>query len=137
LSNVTLSSSLAYTFERYTLSSSGLQTRNPSVNFVVSLFSVAGPSYTTSSGTMPSTSLSVSDGTLKILVCSSMGVGSQHTIHFGTNKLITPNPPTQTAQASKIVFKRQGQSCTMVFDATANAGTGAWILISGTGVYIV
>lgn len=137
LSNVTLSSSLAYTFERYTLSSSGLQTRNPSVNFVVSLFSVSGPSYTTSSGTMPSTSLSVSDGTLKILVCSSMGVGSQHTIHFGTNKLITPNPPTQTAQASKIVFKRQGQSCTMVFDATANAGTGAWILISGTGVYIV
>jgi hypothetical protein len=136
LSNVTLASSLAYTFERYTLSSAGLQTRNPSINFVCSLFSVSGPAYTTSSGTMPSSSATVPDGTLKILVCSSMGTGSQHTVHFGTNKLITPNPPTQTAQASRIVFKRQGQSCTLVFDATANAGTGAWIVISGTGVYI-
>jgi hypothetical protein len=83
LSSVTLASSLAYTFERYTLSSGGLQTRSPTTTYAISLFSVSGPSYTLSSGTMPSNSASIPDGTLKILVCSSMGVGSSHTIFFG------------------------------------------------------
>jgi hypothetical protein len=131
LSSVTLASSLAYTFERYTLSSGGLQTRSPTTTYAISLFSVSGPNYTSSSGTMPSNSASIPDGTLKILVCSSMGVGSSHTIFFGTNKLIAPNPLNVASQPTKITFKRQGQSAHMVFDGVA----GAWILLSN-GVYV-
>ena len=134
-SNVTLNSSLAYTFERYTLSSSGLQTRNPSTSFVISLFSVSGPNYTSSSGTMPSNSANITDGTFKILVCNSMGVGSSHTVFFGTNKLITPNPLNSAAQATRITFKRQGQSAQLVFDAQGNNNQGSWILLSN-GVYV-
>lgn len=131
LSSVTLSSSLAYTFERYTLSSGGLQTRSPTTTYAISLFSVSGPSYTLSSGTMPSNSASIPDGTLKILVCSSMGVGSSHTIFFGAGKLIAPNPLNVASQPTKLTFKRQGQSAHMVFDGVA----GAWILLSN-GVYV-
>jgi hypothetical protein len=131
LSSVTLASSLAYTFERYTLSSGGLQTRSPTTTYAISLFSVSGPSYTLSSGTMPSNSASIPDGTLKILVCSSMGVGSSHTIFFGAGKLIAPNPLNVASQPTRLTFKRQGQSAHMVFDGVA----GAWILLSN-GVYV-
>jgi hypothetical protein len=133
ISNVKLTSSLEYTFERYTLSSLGTQYRNPSVDRVVSMFSVSGSNYITSSGTMPS--LSIQDGTFKILVCSSMGLGCQHTIYFGENKLIAPNPLNQTAQPTKIVFKRQGQSVQLIYDAEGDSGTGAWVVLTG-GVYI-
>ena len=135
LQNVTFNSSIAYTFERYTLSSGGLQTRNPSTSYVVSMFSVSGPSYTSSSGTMPSSSASIQDGTFKILVCNSMGLNSSHTIVFGTNKLITPNPINSNAQATKITFKRQGQSAQIIFDSQGDSGQGAWILLSN-GVYV-
>ena len=131
LSNVTLASSLAYTFERYTLSSGGLQTRSPTTTYAISLFSVSGPNYTSSSGTMPSNSASIPDGTLKILVCSSMGVGSSHTIFFGSGKLIAPNPLNVASQPTRLTFKRQGQSAHMVFDGVA----GAWVLLSN-GVYV-
>lgn len=134
-SNVTLASSLAYTFERYTLSSSGLQTRNPSTTYVISLFSVSGVNYTSSSGTMPSNSANIADGTMKILVCSSMGIGCSHTVFFGANKLITPNPLNSSAQATRITFKRQGQSAQLVFDAQSNNSQGSWILLSN-GVYV-
>jgi hypothetical protein len=131
LSSVTLASSLAYTFERYTLSSGGLQTRSPTTTYAISLFSVSGPNYTSSSGTMPSNSASIPDGTLKILVCSSMGTGSSHTIFFGTGKLVAPNPLNVASQPSRLTFKRQGQSAHMVFDGVA----GAWVLLSN-GVYV-
>lgn len=134
-SNVTLSSSLAYTFERYTLSSASLQTRNPSTSFIVSLFSVSGVNYTSSSGTMPSNSANIADGTLKILVCSSMGIGCTHTVFFGANKLIAPNPINSSSQATRITFKRQGQSAQLIFDAQSNNSTGSWILLSN-GVYV-
>lgn len=134
LQNVTLTSSLSYTFERYTLSSS-LPTRNPSVSFVVSLFSVSGPNFTTSSGTMPSNPANIPDGTFKILVCSSLGVGSSHTINFGANKLIAPNPLDSNAVPTKIIFKRQGQTAKLLFDAQGNGGLGTWILLT-SGVYV-
>jgi hypothetical protein len=127
--NVTLQSSLAYSFERYTLDSATLTTRNPSINVVLSMFSVNGPNWTSSSGTMPS--FSVPDGTFKILVCSSVGTGSSHTIHFGAGKLITPYPLNTSAQPSKLVFKRQSQSAQVVYDAVQSA----WILI-GSGAYV-
>ena len=134
-SNVTMTSSLAYTFERYTLSSAGLQTRNPSTSFVISLFTVTGPNYTGSSGTMPSNSNNIPDGTFKILVCGGMGIGSNHTIYFGPNKLITPNPLNVLENATRLTFKRQGQSAQLVFDAQGNNGEGSWILLSN-GVYV-
>ena len=135
LQNVTLTSSLAYTFERYTLSSSGLNSRNPSVSTVVSLFSVSGPSYTTSSGTMPSNSANIPDGTFKILVCSSLGIGSSHTVFFGTNKLIAPNPLDSNSVPTRIIFKRQGQTAKLLFDAQGNGGLGCWILLT-SGAYV-
>jgi hypothetical protein len=133
--NVTLTSSLAYTFERYTLSTTGLQTRNPSSSFVISLFSVTGTNYITSSGTMPSNSANIQDGTFKILSCSSMGIGCTHTVFFGANKLITPNPLNTNAQPTKLIFKRRGQTAQLVFDTQGNNNNGAWILLS-SGVYV-
>jgi len=135
LNNVTFSSNINYTFERYTLSSGGIQTRNPSINYVVSLFSVTGPSYTSSSGTMPSSSANVPDGAFKMLICSSMGTNSQHTIYFGPNKLITPNPISGGVSPTKLIFKRQGQSVQMLFDATANSSQGSWIILN-SGCYV-
>ena len=84
---------------------------------------------------MPSNSANIPDGTLKILVCSSMGVGSSHTIVFGNNKLITPNPLNQASQATRLTFKRQGQSAQLLFDAQGDSNQGSWILLSN-GVYV-
>jgi hypothetical protein len=126
---VTLQSTLAYSFERYTLSSAGLTIRNPSSSFVVSMFSVTGPNFTTPSGTMPT--VSVADGTFKVLVCSSMGEGCAYTVHFGTGKLITPNPLNISSQPTKLVFKRQSQSAQLIFDGVQ----GAWVLLS-SGCYV-
>ena len=80
-------------------------------------------------------SANIPDGTLKILVCSSMGVGSSHTIVFGNNKLITPNPLNQASQATRLTFKRQGQSAQLLFDAQGDSNQGSWILLSN-GVYV-
>jgi hypothetical protein len=126
--NVTLQSRLAYSFERYTLSS-GVPTRSPSESVIVSMFSVTGVNFTSSSGTMPSTS--ISDGTFKILLCSSMGEGCTHTVHFGAGKLISPNPLNSASQPTKIVFKRRSQSVQLMYDAVQSA----WILLN-SGAYI-
>jgi hypothetical protein len=64
-----------------------------------------------------------------------MGLNSSHTIVFGTNKLITPNPINSNAKATKITFKRQGQSAQIIFDSQGDSGQGAWILLSN-GVYV-
>lgn len=129
--NVGLGGTLSYGCERYTLSSTGLQTRNPSVNVIVSMFSVNGVSWTTSTGTM--SSLSVPDGTLKTLICSAMGDNCIHTIFFGEDKLIAPNSLAATPKASRLVFKRRGQSVNLIFDAVL----GAWVIIGGSGAYVV
>ncbi|NBU33913.1 hypothetical protein EB118_02095 [bacterium] len=129
--NVTFSSSIGYTPERYTLSSASLQTRNPSINSAVSMFSVSGVNYTTSSGTMPTLVTSVPDGTFKTLVCSSMGTGCEHTVYFGIGKLIAPTPLGGTGP-SKIVFRRAGQSCQLIFDGVL----GAWVILN-SGAYIL
>ena len=77
----------------------------------------------------------IPDGTLKILVCSSLGVGSSHTVIFGANKLIAPNPLDSNAVPTRIIFKRQGQTAKLLFDAQGNGGLGAWILLT-SGVYV-
>lgn len=128
LSRVTLQSTLAYSLERYTLSSA-LPTRSPDITKIVTLFSVQGASFTSSSGTMPSTS--ISDGTFKVLVCSSMDTGCSHTVFFGAGKLITPNPINASSQPTKLIFKRRGQSVQLLYDATSEA----WILLN-SGCYV-
>ncbi len=125
--NVSLQSTLAYSFERFTVSSS-LPTRNPSVGVIASMFSVSGP-YFSASGTMPSTS--IADGTFKVLVCSAVGEGSTYTLHFGAGKLIAPNPLNTSAQPTRMVFKRQSQSAQLMYDATL----AAWVLLS-SGCYV-
>lgn len=125
-SNVTLQGSLGYAVEKYTLSSIS-PTRSPSMISLVSMFSVSGVNYTGSSGTMPSTS--IAEGTYKILVCQAMGLGCTHTIFFGANKLIAPNPMNASSVPTKLVFKRRGQSAQLIFDGSS------WVLI-GAGAYI-
>jgi hypothetical protein len=128
LTNVTLQSNLAYAFERYTLSSAN-PVRPPTEAYVVSMFSVVGVNFTSSSGTMPTTN--IPDGAFKILVCSAMGEGCTHTVHFGVGKLITPNPLNTTVNASKLIFKRRSQSAQLIWDNIQ----GAWILLS-SGCYV-
>jgi hypothetical protein len=129
LANVAMQSNLSYSFERYTLSSVALQFRSPSDSVIVSLFSVSGTSYTTSSGTMPS--LNIPDGTLKILVCSSMGTGCSHTVYFGPGKLLTPNPLNASGIPTRLIFKRKSQSAQLMWDNVQ----AAWILL-GSGCYV-
>jgi hypothetical protein len=129
LANVSLQSNLSYSFERYNLSSVSLQYRSPSDSVILSLFSVTGVNYTTSSGTMPSTS--IPDGTLKILVCSSMGIGCSHTVFFGAGKLLTPNPLNSSGVPTKLIFKRKSQSAQLLWDNVQ----AAWILL-GSGCYV-
>ena len=128
LSRVSLQSTLTYSLERYTLTSAS-PVRSPDSTKIVSLFSVQGASFTSSSGTMPSTA--INDGTFKVLVCSSMDAGCTHTIFFGAGKLITPNPINAGSQPTKLVFKRRGQSVQLLYDATL----AAWILLN-SGCYV-
>ncbi len=126
--SVTLQSTLTYNMvDKYTLSSPSVIFRSPSSATVVSMFSVVGTNFTTSSGTMPSAS--IAEGTLKILVCQNMGVGCTHTVHFGAGKLITPNPLNDASVPTKLIFKRKSQSAQLLFDGTA------WILLS-SGAYV-
>jgi len=128
LTRVSLQSTLIYSLERYTLTSLS-PTRSPDATKIVTLFSVQGASFTSSSGTMPSTS--ISDGTFKVIVCSTMDTGCNHTIFFGAGKLIAPNPINAVSQPTKLIFKRRGQSVQLLYDATA----AAWILLN-SGCYV-
>lgn len=123
LATVSITNTLTYTPERFTLSS-GSETRNPSVNFVISFVSVNGVTLQTS-GTMPSTS--VADGQVKKIIASSIGPGCSYILHFGAGKLITPNP-LGLAAPSKLTFKRSGQSCEIVFDDALQA----WVITGGS-----
>jgi hypothetical protein len=124
LYGVSLQSTLNYSIERYSLSSLLGNSRNPSLSTVTSFVSIVGASFNTY-GTMGNAG--VTDGQIKKVVMSSVNVGCTYTLFFGSGKLITPNPlggiPT------RITFKRQGQSCEIIYDQTA----GAWILLNGNG----
>jgi hypothetical protein len=126
--NVALNQSLTYSIERYQLNSGGVQFRNPTTTSIVSLFSVVGVNYNGSSGTMPSTA--VSDGTLKYLVCGSIGEGCSHTVFFGAGRIIAPTQPSNPSP-TKLVFKRAGQSAQLMFSSVDNS----WILLNA-GAYV-
>jgi len=132
LMDTTLLGKFLYSVEKYSVNSS-LPFKNPiSTLTVVSMFSVVGTSFTGSSATMSSTN--IVDGTLKILVCSSMGDNCTHTVHFGQGRIVSPNP-LSAVPPSKLVFKRTGQSVQLVFDATNNTSGGAWIILN-SGCYV-
>jgi hypothetical protein len=138
LMDTTLLGKFLYSVEKYTVNSS-LPFKNPiSTLTVVSMFSVVGTSFTGSSATMSSTN--IVDGTLKILVCSSMGDNCTHTVHFGQGKIVSPNP-LSAVPPSKLVFKRTGQSVQLIYDATntaysaQNTSGGAWIILN-SGCYV-
>lgn len=128
--DVQLNNSLNYSIERYTLNGSFLN-RNPTITKIVSLFKVTGVGNNSTSGTMPSliTNPEIVDGTYKVLTCMEMGQGCQHTVFFGTGKLIAPtvtgNSPT------KIIFKRAGQSAQVLYSRVDDT----WILLN-SGAYV-
>lgn len=122
--NLSLNSSLNYSIDRFTLQSGLLDFRNPDNTKIVSLFNVNTDFHTIPSGTM--STLSVLDGSLKIITCSYMGLNSSYTLQFPTNKLIAPNPLNPALQASRIVFKYQGQSVQLMYSSIDDK----WILIS-------
>jgi hypothetical protein len=128
--DVTMETSLKFNIDRYDITSS-LPVSNPRVDRVLTVFTVTGVNYTSSVGEMQSNPLLVADGTYKMLVCGGMGVGCQHTINFGEDRLICPNPMTGT-KPTKLVFKRKGQSCSLVYDQVL----GGWILLN-SGAYVV
>jgi len=127
--DVNMETTLSFSIDRYTITSS-MAFPNPSINKVVTVFSVVGINYTSSVSTMQSNPSMVADGTYKILVCGAMGEGCRHTIYFGQGKLICPSPLTGPAPSS-LVFKRAGQSCSMIYDNTI----GAWIILN-SGAYV-
>lgn len=131
LQNVTMTSSLVYSIDRYTMSSA-FPIRAPLLSSIVSIFSVTSPSFVGAMGTIGSSNVDIADGTMKIIVCKSMAAGSTYTLHFGSGKLIAPNPININSQPTRIIFKRQGQCAKLLFDAS---GSGSWILLTG-GVYV-
>lgn len=136
LTGVTLQTTLAYNLtDNYVLSNiDGFQYRNPSPDYVVSMFSVTGAGYTNSSGTMPS--VGIVNGSYKIIVCKSMAHNCEHTIFFGENKLIVPNPISSMSNPTKLVFKRQSQSAQLLFiERTEQEGGNAWLLLN-SGAYV-
>jgi hypothetical protein len=126
LTNVSLQSTLQYSIDRYTLSSL-VPTRNPNTSVVTSYVSVSGTSFN-SFGTMGNTS--IADGQVKKIVMSSVGPGCSYILYFGTGKLIAPNPLNSTP-ASRLTFKRAGQSCELIWDGTLQS----WLISGGNGAY--
>jgi hypothetical protein len=125
LYGVSLQSTLNYSVERFSLSSLLGNSRNPSLATVTSFVSIVGASFNTY-GTMGSTG--VTDGQIKKIVMSSVNSGCTYTLFFGSGKLITPNP-MGGASPTRITFKRQGQSCEIIYDQSS----AAWILLNGNG----
>ena len=132
LENVTLQSNLNYSVESYTVSSL-LSNRNPLANRIISYVSVSGVGFI-GTGTMPLTGLT--NGQLKRVVCVSVSYNSQYQLNFSSGTLIAPNP-LGGFPPTKLIFKRQGQSCELMWNSTQiNATTGAWILTGGNGAYV-
>jgi hypothetical protein len=124
-----METSMKFNIDRYNIVSS-LPTPAPSMDRVMTVFTVSGVNYTSSMAEMQSNPSLVADGTYKVLVCGSMGVGCQHTIYFGEGKLICPNPMTGPVP-TRLVFKRTGQSCSLVYDQVL----AGWILLN-SGAYV-
>jgi hypothetical protein len=120
---ISLGGVLNYSIDRYTLQSGILNFKSPDLTKTVTLFKVMGPNFT-SSGTIGNTG--IRDGTIKYISCNLMEIGCIYTLQFPPRSLIAPNPLNINSQPSKIVFKRQGQSVSLVY----NSIDLQWILLS-------
>ena len=126
LRNVTMQSNMNYSVERYTLTSLNAN-RSPDTNVIITYVSVSGASFT-GNGNMNTSGLT--DGQVKKIVCSSMGIGCEYVLNFASGTLITPNP-LGAASPTKLTFRRSGQSCELTWDGTILA----WVITGGTGAY--
>ena len=127
LENVTLSSQLNYSLERFTVDSTLLPVKNPSRAVVISFISVLGAGFT-GTGTMLN---GIYDGQLKILVASSVNTNCKYELSFAPGSLMSPNPINPSSIPTKITLKRRGQSVQLIWDAT-----GMFWLPLTSGVYI-
>jgi hypothetical protein len=132
LENVTFQSNMNYSVENYTVTTL-VTNRNPTSNTIISYVTVAGVG-TLGTGTMPLTG--ITNGQIKKVTCISVGVNSSYQLNFASGRLIAPNPLSGTPP-TQIIFKRQGQSCELMWNSTQiNSTTGAWILTGGNGGYV-
>jgi hypothetical protein len=132
LENVTFQSNMSYSVENYTVTV-GAPNRNPTSSVITSYVNVFGIGVV-GTGTMPLTGLS--NGLTKKIVCTTISYGSEYQLNFASGRLIAPNP-LGGVPPTKITFKRPGQSCELMWNAThINSITGAWLLIGGTGAYV-
>jgi hypothetical protein len=127
LENVTLTSQLNYSLERFTVDSTLQPVKNPAVTVVLSFISVLGAGFT-GTGNMPA---GVYDGQLKILVASSISTNCKYELSFTPGRLMSPNPINPSSIPTKITLKRRGQSVQLIWDAT-----GMFWLPLTSGVYI-
>jgi len=127
VNNQTVTGRMAYSTERFTVSSSN-SVINPSNIHMVTFVSVNGISFG-GSGTMPNGTV---DGQTKTIVVSSMGSNCTYTLNFASGKLMAPNPLNPSASPTKILFKRRGQSITIIWDDISQF----WVPCGGNGGYI-
>ena len=127
LENLTLISQLNYSLERFTVNSTLLPSKNPSVTVVLSFISVLGAGFI-GTGSMP---IGVYDGQLKILVASSINTNCQYELTFTPGTLMSPNPIDPNSIPTKITLKRRGQSVQLIWDSA-----GMFWLPLTSGVYI-
>jgi hypothetical protein len=121
--NVNLLSAFSLSVERYTLNS-GIPSRNPSLNTVVSFVSVSGVSFN-SYGTLGN--INVNDGQLKYIVASSIGTNCTYSLNIAN--LIATNRGNNNTAPSTILFNSSGQSIQLLFD---NNLLG-WLIVGGRG----
>jgi hypothetical protein len=131
LENVTFQSNMSYSIENYTVTAL-VPNRNPTSSVITSYVNVFGIGVI-GTGTMPLTGLT--NGLTKKIVCTTISYGGEYQLSFASGRFIAPNPLGGTP--TKITFKRQGQSCELMWNSThINPTTGAWLLTGGTGAYI-
>jgi hypothetical protein len=127
VNNQTVTGRMAYSAERFTVSSTN-SVINPSNIHMVTFVSVSGISFG-GSGTMPNGTV---DGQTKTVVISSMGSNCTYTLNFTSGKLMAPNPLNPSINPTKILFKRRGQSITLIWDDISQF----WVPCGGNGGYI-
>lgn len=97
-------------------------TASPNILTATTFIAVNGLNIQTS-GTLPNSGQF--NGQIKTLICNTIGNLSTYTLHV--NNLTAPNPLNTALQATKIKFKRQGQSCQLFWDSFTNR----WITFPG------
>lgn len=123
LQNVTMSSNLNYSIERFTLNSS-LANKSPSIHSITTFITIIGVTFL-AYGNMPD---GITDGQIKTICISNIGIACQYILTFTAGKLITPG----TGIPTTLTFKSKGQSVNLMWDSTLSS----WILTGGSGAFV-